>query len=49
VVILRQMKGQRMSNFIFRGFEDGQPLSHMAMLTLLRRLKLDVVTHGFRS
>jgi integrase len=49
VAILRQMKGRRMSDFVFPGFEDGQPLSDMAMLAVLRRLGLDVVTHGFRS
>jgi integrase len=49
VAILHQMKGRRMSEFVFPGFEDGQPLSDMAMLTVLRRLGLNVVTHGFRS
>lgn len=49
IVILRQMQKLVQSDFVFPGFKDGQPLSNMALLAVLRRLGLDVVTHGFRS
>jgi integrase len=36
--------------FVFPGGKPGKPLSNMAMLTLLRRMKRDDLTvHGFRS
>jgi len=35
--------------FVFAGARRGKPLSEMAMAMLLRRLKLDVTVHGFRS
>lgn len=36
-------------DFIFPGEREKRPLSNMAMLTVLRRMKVDVTTHGFRS
>jgi len=37
-------------DFVFSGFKQGMPLSNMAMLMLIRRMKLDDITvHGFRS
>ncbi len=40
----------RDDNLVFPGQRGGQPLSSMALLMLLRRLKRnDVTTHGFRS
>jgi integrase len=36
--------------YVFPGARDGRPLSSMAMLMLLRRMKrADLTTHGFRS
>ena len=38
------------SDFVFEGQKRHQPLSNMAMLMLLRRMKIESVTvHGFRS
>ena len=43
---LRKMK----SEYVFEGQKRHQPLSNMAMLMLLRRMKIDGITvHGFRS
>ena len=36
-------------DFVFPGHRAGRPLSSMALLMLLRRMKRDVTTHGFRS
>jgi integrase len=58
VAILEEMKpldqtrdGQDgRDGFVFRGGKPGQPLSNMAFLMLLRRMKRDDLTaHGFRS
>jgi integrase len=49
MAILREMKKVRASEFVFPGFRDEQPLSDVALLAVLRRRDLDVVTHGFRS
>jgi integrase len=50
VAILKEMQEFRASNFIFAGAKRGRPLSNMAMLLLLRRMKRDDITaHGFRS
>lgn len=35
--------------FIFPGEREGRPLSNMAMLNVLKRMKVDVTSHGFRS
>ncbi|GLS18101.1 integrase [Labrys miyagiensis] len=35
--------------FVFPGLRPGRPLSNQAMEMLLRRMKVDVTTHGFRS
>lgn len=35
--------------FAFTGFKRGCPLSNMALEAVLRRSKIDVTTHGFRS
>jgi integrase len=37
------------SEYIFPGQRDGRPLSSMAFDMLLRRMRRDVTTHGFRS
>lgn len=35
--------------YIFPGKQAGKPLSQMALLMLIRRMKLEITTHGFRS
>lgn len=46
--ILRGMP--RVSDHVFPGIKRGEPLSNMAMLMLLRRMKVeDATVHGFRS
>jgi integrase len=49
VAILELLHGARLSDFVFPGFRRGQPLSNMALEAVLRRAKVDVTTHGFRS
>jgi integrase len=36
-------------SYVFPGTKSGQPLSSMSMLMLLRRMKVPVTVHGFRS
>lgn len=47
--LLKILHCKRTGDLIFPGQRDGRPLSNMAMLMLLRRLKSDVTVHGFRS
>src|SRR5262249_8388536 len=50
--ILQQMQSMRLSNatYVFPGGKRGRPLSNMAMLKLLKRMRRDDLTsHGFRS
>jgi integrase len=53
LVLLEEMAGLRhtgkQDELVFPGVKAGQPLSVMALNMLLRRLKVDVTTHGFRS
>jgi integrase len=50
LAILKQMRDIRHSDYVFPGSRDGRPLSEMALLMLLRRMKHgDVTAHGFRS
>jgi integrase len=50
LAIVTELAQQRQSEFVFPGGVAGKPLSNMAMLTLLRRMKRDDLTvHGFRS
>jgi integrase len=48
---LALLKAQpRDSEHVFPGAKDGKPLSGMAMLMVLRRMKrADITAHGFRS
>jgi len=49
-LILAEMQEIRTSDFVFPGGRQERPLSSMAFLMLLRRLKRDDITaHGFRS
>lgn len=47
--ILEQMRSISEGEFIFPGRTKNKPLSNMAFLSLLRRMKYDVTAHGFRS
>ena len=49
VAIIRGLEQSRRGRFLFPGPNAERPLSNMAMGMLLRRLKVDVTTHGFRS
>ncbi|HXC90211.1 MAG TPA: integrase arm-type DNA-binding domain-containing protein [Stellaceae bacterium] len=50
LAILDRLADTRQGEFIFPGGQAGRPLSNMAMLVLLRRMKRDDLTvHGFRS
>jgi integrase len=49
VEILRQMEHKRLSEYVFPGMRSGRPLSVMALEMVLRRMKVDVTVHGFRS
>lgn len=50
VEILREMKGARVSEYVFPGQKMSEPLSSAAMDALLKRMKADSYTvHGFRS
>lgn len=46
--ILHQVEGGK-GPFVFSTNSGESPLSNMAFLALLRRMELDVTTHGFRS
>lgn len=51
VDILREMEATRLDDneFVFPGARRGKGLSNMALDMTLRRLKVDVTVHGFRS
>jgi integrase len=49
IEILREMERYRFSEFVFPGFKHKKPLSKMALDRVLRRMKVDVTVHGFRS
>ena len=48
--LLNEMKKARQGSFVFSGMKTNKPLSNMALLMTLRRMKRDDLTaHGFRS
>ena len=50
VDVLRRMEALRMSDVVFPGQSPRKPLSNMAMVSVLKRMKVEGVTvHGFRS
>lgn len=49
IEILKEMEQKRLSDLVFPGTKPGRPLSVMALEMVLRRMKLDVTVHGFRS
>lgn len=49
LAILKRLGEVRSGDFVFPGQRSGKPLSGMAMEMVLRRMKVDVTVHGFRS
>ncbi|HZH10678.1 MAG TPA: integrase arm-type DNA-binding domain-containing protein [Microvirga sp.] len=49
VEILQDMQRRRLSDLVFPGTKAERPLSAMALEMVLRRMKVDVTVHGFRS
>lgn len=50
VAIMRELEKAHRGDYVFPGQKDGAPLSNMAMLELLKRMKRgDLTVHGFRS
>jgi len=50
LAIVNEMAKARTSVFVFPGRKAGKPLSNMALLALLKRMKrADLTAHGFRS
>jgi integrase len=50
IAILAAQRTVSQSEFVFPGLRPGQPLSNMAFLQLLRRMRrTDLTAHGFRS
>jgi integrase len=48
--ILEQMRTRSSEGYVFPGRKIGKPLSNMALLQLLKRMKrTDLTVHGFRS
>lgn len=47
--LLRKLAAIRRGDYVFPGQQANRPLSSMAMAMVLRRMKLDVTPHGFRS
>jgi len=48
--VLRGLYETRQDDYVFPGKKEGEPLSNMAMLELLKRMGRDDLTvHGFRS
>ncbi|MCA0278907.1 MAG: integrase arm-type DNA-binding domain-containing protein [Proteobacteria bacterium] len=47
--LAKRLYDARVSDYVFPGQKKDQPLSPSAMEMLLRRLKVDVTVHGFRS
>jgi len=47
---MKKLRDHRPSPYVFQGAKDGQPLSDMSMLMLLRRMgHPELTVHGFRS
>lgn len=49
LTILQALSDTRINDYVFPGQKKDRPLSNMSMEMLLRRLKIDVTVHGFRS
>jgi integrase len=49
LAILDKAEQVRRGEYVFPGQKPGRPLSIMAMEMMLRRMKVEVTVHGFRS
>jgi integrase len=49
IAILKEMANFHLNEFVFPGTKQGRSLSRGTPETLLRRLNVDVTSHGFRS
>lgn len=50
VTVLKTMRETKQGDYVFPGLKADKPLSNMALLVLLRRMKrTDLTVHGFRS
>ena len=49
VIILEQMAGLRLSDFVFPGQSESRPISGIGLRRLLHKLRPGVTVHGFRS
>ena len=49
VAIVEEMQQARLSEFVFPGVRHGEPLNDTTLARVLRRMKVDVTAHGFRS
>lgn len=49
LTLLRKLAAIRLGDYVFPGQHITRPLSNMSMAMVLRRMKLDVTPHGFRS
>lgn len=49
IVLLKKLRALGTSEFVFEGQTKGKPISNMTMNATLKRMKVDVTPHGFRS
>jgi integrase len=49
VMLIGELERGRPTDFIFHGGEADRPMSNMSLAMLLRRMKVEVTAHGFRS
>ena len=49
MAILRQLAAIKTGDFVFSGQRNNSPLINTAMNKVLRRMKVNVTVHGFRS
>jgi integrase len=49
IEILETMRFLSAEPFVFPGLKTGKPLSNMALLAVLKRMKYEITSHGFRS
>jgi len=48
-ILAEAAKLKRNDDYVFPGRDPGKPLSNMAFLQIVKRMKLDITPHGFRS
>ena len=50
LAVIESQRRTKQGDYVFPGIKPGMPLSNMALLVLLRRMKrADLTVHGFRS